>query len=91
MAHQFTISDDIYATIAMLAKERGQSPEEFVVQLLQQQVESEWEAACVQYDTITASPNWQQMEAEAESQMATGLGDFYNSDDALIKAFEQHR
>ncbi len=90
MAHQLTISDETFATIAALAKERGESPEELAAHLLQRQVDAEWEAACSQYDSLTASPEWQHMEAEAEEEIAAGLGDFYESDDALKKAFEQH-
>jgi hypothetical protein len=91
MSHQFTISDDTYATIATLAKERGKSPEELAVQLLQQQVDAEWEAACSRYDTITTSPEWQRMEAEAESELTAGSGEYYANDDAFIRAFEKHQ
>ena len=90
MAHQFTISDETYATIATLAKERGQTPEELAMHFLQKQVEAEWEAACASYDNLTSSSEWQLMEAEAEVQFAADLGDYYTSDDALIKAFDQH-
>ena len=90
MAHQFTISDNTYATIAILAKERGQSPEELATRLLQQQVDAEWEAACARYDTLTISPEWQHMEAEADAAIASGQGDYYVNDEVLKKAFEQH-
>jgi len=90
MAHQLTISDDTYATIAVLAKDRGQSPEDLAMQLLKRQVEAEWESACAQYDNLTASPEWQRMEAAAEAETAADVGDYYDSDDALKKAFEQH-
>jgi len=90
MAHQFTISDDTYATIVKLAKERGQSPEELATRLLQQQVDAEWEAAFSRYDTLTISPEWQHMEAEADTATASGQGDYYVSDEAFKKAFEQH-
>ncbi len=90
MSHQLTISNETYATIETLAKERGQSLEELAAELLQRQVEAEWEAACAQYDSLTTSPEWQYMEAEAETEFAVGAGDYYDSDDALIKAFKQH-
>lgn len=90
MAHQFTISDDTYLTIATLAKERGQTPEELAASLLQRQVEAEWETACAQYDSLTASPEWQQMEAEAEAELTSGNADVYESNEALKHAFEQH-
>jgi hypothetical protein len=90
MAHQFTISDNTYSTIVNLAKERGQSPEELAMRLLQQQVDAEWEAACARYDMLTLSPEWQRMEAEADAATASGQGDYYINDEAFKKAFEQH-
>jgi hypothetical protein len=91
MAHQFLISDETYITIVALAKERGQTPEELATDLLQRQVEAEWEAACAQYDDLTTSAQWQQMEAAAEAEISASNITVYDSDDALKKAFESHQ
>jgi hypothetical protein len=91
MAHQLTISDDTYLTIATLAKERGQTPEELATALLQRQVEAEWEAECARYDDLTSSATWQYMETEAEAELAAGNVTVYENDGALKKAFERHK
>lgn len=90
MSHQILIPDDTYQTIVALAADRGQSPEALAAHLLQQQVDAEWEAACAKYDDLTSSLQWQAMEDQADAELAAGMGDFYESEEALEQAFSDH-
>ncbi len=90
MSHLIPISDEAYSTIVTLANERGQTPEDLTAQLLQQQLDLEWEAICAKYDDLTSSPEWDVMEREADDAHAAGRFTRYMNEEDLNAAFEEH-
>lgn len=90
MSHQILIPDETYNTIVTLATERGQTSEDLTAQLLQLQLDQEWEIACATCDDLTSTPEWEAMEREADEAYAAGRYTRYMNEDELNAAFEEH-
>jgi hypothetical protein len=90
MRHTIQLSDKAEHALATLAAEQGLAPEEY----LRRFVEA-WAAQLADepHDPDQAwfwTPEWQAGERAADADLAAGRSSRYDSDEALLRALEEH-
>lgn len=81
MSRILHISDERYEAIEALARERGQTPEEFINSLL----DEAWEQACAKYDAaFEQDALWLEGAREALAQLEAGNSTVYPSTEAFF-------
>lgn len=89
MNHAFEVTDEQYQAIVEAARERGQEPEEFFrswVNAVQHRVRHE------DTDEDQAwfwTPEWQEGEARADADLASGRFTHFDSDEAFLAALDE--
>lgn len=91
MSHVIELSEQTERVIAAVAALRGMTPDEYIQRFI-----TAWAAELTTDEELDPeqarfwAPEWQAGERKADADYATGRTTHYDSDEAFLKALEEH-